>query len=106
MEVLPVIYLTYMFFSIYFISLFLLLYLENRKVMRDIPKAKKEYSISILVPAFNEEKTISNTIETIFSVDYPIEELIVLNDGSTDNTKKIIEKLLKKYLLIKFCLQK
>ena len=54
-----------------------------------------------MVPAFNEEKTIKGTIKAIFSSDYPIKELIVLNDGSKDKTKKIVEKLLKKYPRLK-----
>lgn len=97
MEILPIIYLCYMFVSIYFLSLFLLLYFKNRKELFTYPKTSKKYTISVLVPAFNEEKTIENTIKAIFSSRYPIEELIVLNDGSTDNTSKIVKKLLKKY---------
>ena len=101
METLPIIYLVYMFVSIYFLSLFLLLYKKNRKELFDYPKSKKQYSISVLVPAFNEEDTIKDTINAIFSAGYPIEELIVLNDGSTDKTKKIVEDLLKKYKKLK-----
>jgi len=97
MEILPVIYLGYIFVSIYFLSLFLSLYTKNKKDLFKYPKTKKNYSISVLVPAFNEEKTIKDTIKAIFSSRYPINELIVLNDGSTDNTKKIVESLLEKY---------
>jgi cellulose synthase/poly-beta-1,6-N-acetylglucosamine synthase-like glycosyltransferase len=97
MEILPFVYLGYMFVSIYFLSLFLSLYFKNKKNLFDSPKTNKKYSISVLVPAFNEEKTIAGTIESVFSIDYPIKELIVLNDGSSDNTKKVVEKLLKKY---------
>ncbi|GAI16935.1 unnamed protein product, partial [marine sediment metagenome] len=101
METLPIIYLGYMFISIYFLSLFLSLYAKNRKELFGYPKAKKKYSISVLVPAYNEEDTIENTVKAIFSSDYPIKELIVLNDGSNDNTGKIVEKLLEKYSKLK-----
>ncbi|RLG16223.1 hypothetical protein DRN69_01405 [Candidatus Pacearchaeota archaeon] len=97
MKILPIIYLGYMFLSIYFIFFYLLLYFNNKKHLFEYPKASREYSISVLVPAWNEEDTIKNTIEAIFAVDYPIKELIVINDGSTDNTKKIVQKLKKKY---------
>jgi len=97
METLPIIYLGYMFISIYFLSLFLSLYIKNRKELFDYPKTKKKCSISVLVPAYNEEGTIENTIKAIFSSEYPIKELIVLNDGSRDNTGNIVKKLLKKY---------
>lgn len=101
MKLLPVIYLGYMFVSIYFLSLYFFLYANNRKHLFEYPEAKRKYTISVLVPAWNEEKTIRDTIEHIFQVDYPIKELIVLNDGSTDKTKEIIEELLKKYPKLK-----
>ena len=42
--------------------------------------------ISIIVPAFNEEKTIQQCIESLRNVDYPNFEIIVVDDGSTDQT--------------------
>ncbi|MFH1787428.1 MAG: glycosyltransferase [archaeon] len=61
----------------------------------------KKYSISVLVPAWNERETIGDTIREIFKSDYPLKEVIVLNDGSTDNTAEIVEKLLKIYPRLK-----
>ena len=101
MRWLSIIYLGYMFLSIYFLSLFLLLFKRNRKVLFDYPKAKKKYSISVLVPAYNEEDTIEDTIKAIFDSEYPIAEIIVLNDGSKDNTAKIVKRLMKKYKKLK-----
>ncbi len=101
MEFLSIVYLGYMFVSIYFLSLFLLLYIRNRKNILDFPLAEKDYTISVLVPAFNEEKTIADTIKTIFEVDYPVLEVIVINDGSSDGTRKIVEGLMKKHLNLK-----
>jgi cellulose synthase/poly-beta-1,6-N-acetylglucosamine synthase-like glycosyltransferase len=69
--------------------------------MFDFPKTQKRYSVSVLVPAFNEQGTIKDTIDAIFRIDYPIEELIVINDGSTDKTREIVEKLKKKYNKLK-----
>ncbi len=101
MKLLPIIYLTYMFISIYFLFLFLFLYFNNKKSIFDYPTARKKYTISVLVPAYNEERTIRDTIESIFEIDYPINEVIVINDGSTDRTKEIAEELLKKYPKLK-----
>ncbi len=101
MEVLPIIYLGYMFIAIYFLVFYLLIYMNNKKEIFNHPEAKREYSISVLVPAFDEEKTIKETINAIFNVDYPIKELIVINDGSSDKTKEIVKSLMKKYPKLK-----
>ena len=48
--------------------------------------------ISVLVPAYNEESTIVDNIKSLLALNYPSHEVIVINDGSTDNTfKKIVE---------------
>lgn len=52
---------------------------------------------SIIVPAYNVEKYINKCLESIFSSTYKNFEVIVVNDGSTDNTEKIIKKYTKKY---------
>ncbi len=43
-------------------------------------------SISIIVPARNEEHTIVETVISLFRLDYPDFEILVVNDGSTDST--------------------
>jgi cellulose synthase/poly-beta-1,6-N-acetylglucosamine synthase-like glycosyltransferase len=45
--------------------------------------------ISIIVPAFNEEKCIAGTLETLLEAYYPDKEIIVVDDGSTDRTYEI-----------------
>lgn len=48
--------------------------------------------ISILVPAYNEEETIVENIKSLLSLNYPKFEVIVINDGSKDETlKRVIE---------------
>ena len=46
--------------------------------------------ISIIVPAYNEEVTITDTIKSLLSLDYKSYEIIVVNDGSKDDTGKIV----------------
>lgn len=50
-------------------------------------------SCTILIPAHNEEKVISYTIEAMLAMEYPKDKLtvMVINDGSKDSTKEIIE---------------
>lgn len=98
MKFLPVIYLGYMFISMYLLFFSLFLYFNNKKHLFETPSLKKKYSVSFVVPAYNEGATIIDTIEHIFAIDYPnIKEVIIVNDCSTDNTKEIIENLKKKY---------
>ncbi len=102
MEILPIIYLSYMFISLYMLTLFLILYIRNRKDFFQYPETKKKYEVSFIVPAYNEGKTIAESINHIFDIDYPyIKEVIVVNDCSTDDTRKIVESLLKKYPKLK-----
>ena len=52
--------------------------------------------ISIIIPCFNEEKTISKVIDKILNLSEIDKEIIIINDGSTDNTKNILDDLKKK----------
>lgn len=48
--------------------------------------------ISVILPVFNEEKYIQTTLDSIFNQDFKDFEVIVIDDGSTDNTLKIVEE--------------
>ncbi|KGJ50098.1 chitin synthase [Clostridium sp. NCR] len=54
--------------------------------------------VSILVPAYNEEETICDCVESLSYVDYPEYEIIVIDDGSNDDTSN---KLINKFELKK-----
>jgi len=63
--------------------------------------------VSIIIPVFNEEKTIEEIIKKIEKVPLSIKkEIIIVNDGSFDNTKKILEQLKKKFDFILISHQK
>jgi poly-beta-1,6-N-acetyl-D-glucosamine synthase len=47
--------------------------------------------VSIIVPAFNEEGGIVSTVQSLLRMDYPQFEIIIINDGSTDNTMEVLQ---------------
>ena len=61
----------------------------------------KTPEFSIIIPAHNEEDVIARAIDSILRNTYQNFEIIAVNDGSTDKTKKIVQELMKKYRKIK-----
>lgn len=88
----------FLFFSVtslYMAFFFILLYFENRKklgVVQALPV--KLPNISIVVPAYNEEKNIADTIRSLKNLDYPkkLLEIVVVDDGSTDGTYRVAKR--------------
>lgn len=63
----------------------------------NIPK-NKQPMITIMIPAHNEEVVIEETITYLFeNLNYDNYEVLVTNDGSTDKTAEIIQRLMTKY---------
>ena len=52
------------------------------------------FTLTVLVPAFNEEKTISESLDRLRKHDI-FDKILVLNDGSTDQTVEIVKKIAK-----------
>jgi len=48
--------------------------------------------VSVIVPAFNEELTIAESIRALLDLDYESREIVVVNDGSTDDTLNILRR--------------
>jgi cellulose synthase/poly-beta-1,6-N-acetylglucosamine synthase-like glycosyltransferase len=55
--------------------------------------------VSIVVPAYNEERTIVSSIRSLLRLGYPDFEIVVVNDGSTDRT---LEEVVKAFSLVEF----
>lgn len=72
--------------------------LWNLKNISFLFKRKILPGISIIAPAFNEEKTIIESTNSLLNLKYPDYNLIIVNDGSKDDTLNI---LIKNYELVR-----
>lgn len=55
-------------------------------------KENRDYSVGVIIPCYNSEKTVSRAIESVLEQTEKVDEIILVDDGSTDNTSKVIEK--------------
>jgi glycosyltransferase involved in cell wall biosynthesis len=62
--------------------------------------------VSIIIPAYNSEKYIEESIKSALSTKYSNFEIVIVNDGSTDNTQSIINKMVSENSVIRSYYQK
>lgn len=81
-------------------------FLSLRRHLRfsDIDISSDDYTgfeppVSIIVPAYNEEATIAASVRSLLQLEYPQYEIIVVNDGSRDNT---LDQLINAFSLVPF----
>jgi glycosyltransferase involved in cell wall biosynthesis len=54
--------------------------------------AKLPHLLSIVVPVYNERRTVAAVIERLLSIELPVDrEILVVNDGSTDGTREVLD---------------
>ena len=89
-----------LFISLYF-EVFLLVAFLERRFQSPRPLATRPNAelprVAIIVPCYNEARTLGGTLHSLLSLDYPHEklEILVVDDGSTDKTLAIAESFAK-----------
>ncbi len=92
------------FFLFYFVGLHSVYLMLTVSSMLYLPKFLREHStedmsplhadfeppVTIIVPAYNEAATIASSVSALMQLEYPEYEIIVINDGSTDNTLDVL----------------
>jgi cellulose synthase/poly-beta-1,6-N-acetylglucosamine synthase-like glycosyltransferase len=66
-------------------------YLTARKILANKHK-QRQYFVSCIVAVKNEEKIISQCIQSMLNQDYKHKEIIIIDDASTDNTRNILKR--------------
>ena len=92
---------TFSLFLAVFVTSFILLQALLASLYRPVKRKSREElpSCTVLIPAFNEGKAVYDTIECVLQSDFPPEkmEVIVIDDGSDDDTWEWILKAVQKY---------
>jgi len=72
-------------------------YLHKRRERKDIDSdlTDKTPLVTVIVPAYNEEKAIGKTVEALLSLSYANKEIIIVDDGSTDRTLEVARSYAK-----------
>lgn len=89
--ILYAIYLISIYFVVFWISCLFQGIKDEEKELKTTP------TVTVAIPAYNEEKTIEETVTSVINLDYPKGklEILVINDGSTDDTEKIVQRMIK-----------
>ena len=84
-----------LFVALYFEVFLLISYLERKPSTKTAGKPSYYPSVALLVPCFNEEKTLEHTVESLLALEYPKDKLkiVIIDDGSKDQTHTIGERL-------------
>jgi cellulose synthase/poly-beta-1,6-N-acetylglucosamine synthase-like glycosyltransferase len=93
-----------LFTALYFEVFLLISYLEKKPSEKtdDLPLCYP--TASILVPCFNEEKTLEQTVRSLLELHYPKDKLdiVIIDDGSKDATRAIGERLAEEHSQVRF----
>ena len=76
-------------------------YIENKKLNRAVIDPALLPPVSIIVPGYNEEVTAIKTIQSLLKTEYPVFEIIFIDDGSKDKTYDIVNAAYGDHPLVK-----
>jgi len=88
-EPFAIILLWALMFTFWSSFLFVPMAIANKHREGILPSLRTFPKVSIIIPAYNEEKVIGQTIEALLETRYPKKEIVLVDDGSSDNTLSI-----------------
>ena len=70
---------------------------ERGQENQDTPPVLQHYPpVSVLIPAYCEEKVIAQTLQAAIEIDYPDFEVVVVDDASTDRTRDVVRPFVER----------
>ncbi|MBI2545421.1 MAG: glycosyltransferase family 2 protein [Candidatus Aenigmarchaeota archaeon] len=103
MQFTTITYLLILFILNFFTIFHLILWFEVRNKLKRKPLSNSELpNVSVIVPTYNEGKLISTSLKKLLSINYPRNkyEVLVIDDGSTDDTYEIAKKFQSKNIRV------
>ncbi len=102
MEFIEIVYLSVFAVMVFSSTLWLMLYTLNRDIIHKDPEPEDLPGVTYIVPAYNEEEHIADTLEALLNQNYPEDllNIIAVNDGSEDNTLEEIKKFKNRVQII------
>ena len=91
-------YSTFLFLSVIVGSLDLYKH-HRQEQFKSILPSDYYVPISIIVPAYNEEITVVDTVRSLLTLEYRAYEIIVVDDGSKDRTSEVLAKAFDMHLV-------
>jgi len=78
-------------------------------VLKRIPKNVIEVNescckVDVIIPTFNRGNLLERCVESVLSQNYPNIEILIVDDGSNDDTRNVVAELRKSYPVIRYCL--
>jgi cellulose synthase/poly-beta-1,6-N-acetylglucosamine synthase-like glycosyltransferase len=84
-----ILYSTFLFLAV-IVGAWTLYYKNKKRRFRNISNQKYYIPVSIIVPAYNEEVTVVETVRSLLQLDYVSYEIVVVDDGSKDSTSQTL----------------
>lgn len=100
-QILSALMYPFLFLSMFFQILLLISFFENKKKIdeEEYHKVENYPTVAVAVPCWNEERTLSATLDSLLALDYPKDKLriYIVDDGSRDRTYEIAEEYAKNH---------
>ena len=56
---------------------------------------QQDSQISVLIPTYNRSRLLVRTLDSVLAQTYPYWNIVIVDDGSTDDTRSVVESYLK-----------